>query len=208
MQRVDDEVVAPEHSMLRQHIVEAAYLVDARHEDQNGGRVRLQLVVLEADALEEANNQVVRNEPIVEKIDRIRRTLRVLLFEADLGVLGRVGRIVLVLIADAELFGPVDLVLALEELVVTAPGIRRLLVDLPFSRLHGVFEEADVDWESTTWDLQGRAAAKVFGDLLRVHGGGHEDDLEVGALRQQPSQGQQQKVGLEIVSVELRGHGE
>ena len=53
-----------------------------------------------------------------------------------------------------------------------------------------------------SWDGKQRRIIEVLDEDFVVDSGGHENDLEVGALCQGPSQGQQQKVGLDMISVE------
>ncbi|TNN58691.1 hypothetical protein EYF80_031105 [Liparis tanakae] len=72
----------------------------------------------------------------------------------------------------------------------------RLRVDTSCSYLHG---------ESPPGDADDRAAVEIVGELVAVHRGAHEDQLQVGPPHHHILQDGQQEVGLDAALMDLRG---
>ncbi len=60
--------------------------------------------------------------------------------------------------------------------------------------------------EVDTWHCDVGAVVEVGGEQLRIHGGGHEDDLEILPLGQQPPQQDEEEVAVQAALVHLVDH--
>lgn len=83
VQGVDSEVILPiKGGMLSDHVVQASDLAYARHKDKNGGGV-LVMFVAEAYLFHQTDDEFIRDEALVEKLDAGDGTWQVRLGQLD-----------------------------------------------------------------------------------------------------------------------------
>lgn len=112
MQRIYAELIlGTESPVLGEHVVQPPDLAHARHEDQNGTRVRRIRCILEAYAFKQPDDEVVGNETFVKEVDSGDRCWRVTLFK---GYILLLTGIVVVVFSCRIVFCPITGLVAIE----------------------------------------------------------------------------------------------
>lgn len=97
--------------MFHEHVVQSPNLSQARHEDEDSGRVACVGRVLKTYPLKQPDNEVVRYQTLVEKVDSRDSLWRVTLLQGDILLL---TRLLVVIFTGGSVLGPVTGLVAVE----------------------------------------------------------------------------------------------
>lgn len=89
--------------MFHQNIVQPAYLCQTRHKDQDSSRIRHVGWVIKAYSLENAQNEIVWYQTLIEEIDSSGSFRRIFLLEFDI----LLHSVVVIIISCWRFFSPV-----------------------------------------------------------------------------------------------------